>query len=75
MSIFAQHEEFSTSNCLHSSTDRTSGYGLEDVGSNPAGDTKRRVKQSGCCHRLLSEWFGKMDGFRVFCSPQKIIKF
>jgi len=40
MSIFAQHEELSTSNCLHSSTDRTSGYGLEDVGSNPAGDTK-----------------------------------
>ena len=36
-------EEFSTSNCLHSSTDRTSGYGLEDRGSNPLGDTKKSL--------------------------------
>ena len=30
-------------NCLHSSTDRTSGYGLEDRGSNPLGDTKKSL--------------------------------
>jgi hypothetical protein len=34
-----------------------------------------RVKQSGYCHLLLREWFCKRDGFRVFCSPQKIINF
>lgn len=32
-----------TTNCLHSSTDRTSGYGLEDRGSNPLGDTKKSL--------------------------------
>ena len=41
--ILHNTEEFLTSNCLHSSTDRTSGYGLEDVGSNPAGDTKKSL--------------------------------
>ena len=41
--IYSNTEEFLTSNCLHSSTDRTSGYGLEDRGSNPLGDTKKSL--------------------------------
>ena len=46
--ILHNTEEFLTSNCLHSSTDRTSGYGLEDVGSNPAGDTKKSLDANIC---------------------------
>ncbi len=37
------------------------------------GVQKWKVKQSGYCHRLLSEWFSKMDGFRIFCFPQNVI--